>query len=109
MGAVLTAGLAYELPRHVPASALAGTGGRVTQLVQSPATLNQLKHTHPQIHEGIIQAYSHAIDRVFLIAVPISLLSVVAALFVKQSRLRDDDGRAVDPAETDLAAAGRSH
>jgi hypothetical protein len=40
------------------------------------------------LHEGIIQAYSHAIDRMFLVAVPVSVLSVIAALFIKQVKLR---------------------
>lgn len=34
-------------------------------------------------------AYSHAIDTMFVIAVPISFLSVVAALFIRQVQLRD--------------------
>src|SRR6185437_10497463 len=92
LGAVLTAGLTYELPRHVPAVYRAGGGDRVTELVQSPATLNRLKITHPALHEGIIVAYSHAIDRVFLVAVPIALLSVVAACFIRQTTLRESSG-----------------
>lgn len=92
LGAVLTAGLAYELPRHVPAADLAHGGNHVTQLVQSPETLNQLKGSHPALHEGIIVAYSHAIDRLFLIAVPIALLSVFAALFIRQTTLRESSG-----------------
>jgi EmrB/QacA subfamily drug resistance transporter len=92
LGAVLTAGLAYELPRHVPAADLAHGGNSVSQLVQSPEVLNQLKTTNPALHEGIIVAYSHAIDRVFLVAVPIALLSVFAALFIRQNTLRESSG-----------------
>src|ERR1700722_6756313 len=91
LGAVLTAGIAAELPRFLPAAVLAGRGrggGQVAQFIQSPAVLDQLKTTHPALHEGIIQAYSHAIDRLFLVAVPISIVSIIAALFIKQVRLR---------------------
>jgi MFS family permease len=88
LGAVLTAGIAAEFPRYLPPAALAGGGNKVAQLIQSPAVLDQLKRTNPALHEGIIQAYSHAIDRLFLVAVPVSLLSVVAALFIKQVKLR---------------------
>jgi EmrB/QacA subfamily drug resistance transporter len=91
LGAVLTAGIASELTRFLPPAALARTGqggNKVADLIQSPAVLDQLKLTHPALHEGIIQAYSHAIDRLFLVAVPVSLLSVIAALFINQVKLR---------------------
>jgi EmrB/QacA subfamily drug resistance transporter len=88
LGAVLTAGIASEFPHFLPAAALKGGGDKVAQLVQSPDALNALKITHPALHEGIIQAYSHAIDRLFLVAVPVSVLSVIAALFIKQVKLR---------------------
>jgi EmrB/QacA subfamily drug resistance transporter len=92
LGAVLTAGLTYELPIHVPGQYLAHGGDRVTELVQSPETLNRLKTTAPALHEGIIVAYSHAIDRVFLVAVPIALIAVVAATFIRQTTLRESSG-----------------
>ncbi|MGH3266835.1 MAG: MFS transporter, partial [Trebonia sp.] len=90
LGAVLTARLAFEFPRFLPHQAVAG-GGTVAKLVEAPKALNALKHTNPALHEGIIQAYSHAIDRMFLVAVPVSILSIVAALFIKQVHLRDDE------------------
>jgi MFS family permease len=99
LGAVLTARIAYELPRHVPPVDLAGAGDKVTQLIQSPATLNKLKHTNPALHEGIIQAYSHAIDRLFLVAVPVSILAVIAALFIRQVQLRASNDSGAPPAE----------
>ncbi|MDQ2836871.1 MAG: MFS transporter [Actinomycetota bacterium] len=87
LGAVLTARLAYEFPRRLPPAAVAA-GDKVSQLVQSPAALKAIGRTNPALHEGIIQAYSHAIDRLFLVAVPISVLSVIVALFVRQVQLR---------------------
>ena len=88
LGAVLTAGITAELPRYLPPAALAVGGNKVGALIGSPAQLDALKQTHPAIHEGIIQAYSHAIDRLFFVAVPVSILSVIAALFINQVRLR---------------------
>jgi len=91
LGAVLTAGIAAEFPRYLPRADLA-TGGnnasKVAQLIQSPAVLDALKRTNPALHEGIIQAYAHAIDRLFIAAVPVSVLSVIAALFIRQVKLR---------------------
>ncbi|MDP9117498.1 MAG: MFS transporter, partial [Actinomycetota bacterium] len=95
LGAVLTARIATEFVRYVPPADLAH-GAKVTQLIQSPAALNALRHTNPALHEGIIQAYSHAIDTVFLIAVPVSVLSVIAALFIKQTQLRGSAGPQTD-------------
>jgi EmrB/QacA subfamily drug resistance transporter len=88
LGAVLTARIAYEFPRYLPKATLASGADKVSQLIQSPDTLKALKVSNPALHEGIIQAYSHAIDRLFLIAVPVSVLSVIAALFIKQVQLR---------------------
>jgi EmrB/QacA subfamily drug resistance transporter len=88
LGAVLTARLTVELPRFLPRTPSSQAGGKVSQVIQSPQSLDALKHTNPALHEGIIQAYSHAIDRMFLVAVPVGVLSVVAALFIKQIQLR---------------------
>src|ERR1700722_9169034 len=91
LGAVLTAGIVAEFPRYLPRAALVGgsnNGNKVAQLIQSPAALDALKRTNPALHEGIIQAYSHAIDRMFTVAVPVSVLSVIAALFIRQVNLR---------------------
>jgi EmrB/QacA subfamily drug resistance transporter len=111
LGAVLTAGIAAELPNFLPAALLAGKGSRgsrVAEFVQSPAVLDKLKQTNPALHEGIIQAYSHAIDRIFLVAVPVSLLSIVAALFVNQVQLRTSNTqpRASGTTAPDGASAG---
>jgi EmrB/QacA subfamily drug resistance transporter len=103
LGAVLTAGITAELPRYLPPAALAATGDKAGALIGSPAQLDALKRTHPAIHEGIIQAYSHAIDRLFLVAVPVSILSVIAALFINQVRLRTSNTQTrptVEPAAT---------
>ncbi len=100
LGAVLTAGIAAELPRFLPPTVLAGagsSGSKVAQFIQSPAVLDRLKQTNPALHEGIIQAYSHAIDRIFLVAVPVSLLSIIAALFINQVQLRTSNTTARAP------------
>ena len=96
LGAILTARIAYEFPRYLPAASLQAGGDQVSQLIQSPDSLNALKRTNPALHEGIIQAYSHAIDRLFLVAVIISVLSVIAAAFIKQVQLRTSNSAPTD-------------
>jgi EmrB/QacA subfamily drug resistance transporter len=103
LGAVLTAQIAHELPRFLPRAALAGGGNKVAELVQSPDALRALKVSHPALHEGIIQAYSRGIDRLFLVAIPVSVLSVIAALFIRQVRLR---GSNITVPAAGAAAAG---
>jgi hypothetical protein len=88
LGAVLTARIAAEFRVFLPPAVLAGGGDKVAQLVQSPSVVDALKRTNPALHEGIIQAYSHGIDRLFLVAIPVSVLSVIAALFIRQVNLR---------------------
>jgi EmrB/QacA subfamily drug resistance transporter len=88
LGAVLTARIAYEFPRYLPKATLAAGSDKVSQLIQSPDALRAVKRTNPPLHEGIIQAYAHAIDRVFLVGMIVSVFSVVAALFVRQGKLR---------------------
>ena len=75
----------------MPRTSVAGGGDKASQLIQSPQALNALKRTKPALHEGIIQAYSHAIDRMFLVALPVSILSIVVAMFIKQVQLRGSD------------------
>ena len=92
LGAVLTAGIAAEFPRYLPRAALAGRRqqrDQVAQLVQSPAVLDALKRTHPGAargdHPGLLARHRPAVP-----GRPCRCrsLSVVAALFIKQVRLR---------------------
>jgi EmrB/QacA subfamily drug resistance transporter len=101
LGAVLTARITTEFPRFLPPAALKA-GDKVSQLVSSPDALNALKRTNPALHEGIIQAYSHAIDRLFMVAVVVSIFSIIAALFIKQVQLRGSND--APPASLDPAA-----
>ncbi|HEY2044399.1 MAG TPA: MDR family MFS transporter [Jatrophihabitans sp.] len=100
LGAVLTSQLSHEFPKYLAPAAIAQGGDKVAGLIQSPQALAALKRTNPALHEGIIQAYSHSIDRLFLVAVPVSVLSVLASLFIRQVQLR---GSAAAP-ESEQAA-----
>ena len=105
LGAVLTARIAAEFPHFLPAAALTGSGNKVTQLVQSPDVLNALKRSNPALHEGIIQAYSHAIDTVFAVAAVVSALSVIASLFIKHTQLRTSNTKSVAVLKTAVETA----
>ena len=111
LGALLTARLAVEFTRHLPAGSTSGSGStQVASLISSPQALNALKATDPALHEGIIVAYSNALDALFLASVPVALLSVVAAVFVKQVRLRGSVSEVKTTADTEpTLAAGMAH
>jgi EmrB/QacA subfamily drug resistance transporter len=101
LGAVLTARIAAEFPRFLPKATLASGGDKVSQLVSSPDALKAVKISNPALHEGIIQAYSHAIDRVFVIAAIVSAVSIIASLFIKQVKLKGAAATSpADPAGT---------
>lgn len=123
LGAVLVSRLAVELPKFLASAPpaelrqLAGnTSGpkSVTNLISSPDALRALQVRLPGVHEAIIQGYSHAIDRIFLYAVPVTLLAFVASFFIKQVHLEGkvpDAGRTAGestPGSAPLAAGAAS-
>ncbi len=99
LGAVLSAGISRQFERFLPRAALATGGDKVAELVQSPQALDALKRTNPALHEGIIQAYSHALSDMFWVAVPVSAISIIASLFIRQVRLRVTTGGITAPNE----------
>ncbi len=119
LGAVLTARLTTELPKYLPAAALRAGGGQVSQAISAPKVVDALP---APVREGIYQAYSHALATVFLYSVPVALLSVVVALFVKSHALRSGQGQdagrtageaapggTLPEAETDVALTAPAH
>jgi EmrB/QacA subfamily drug resistance transporter len=106
LGAVLTSRLATELTHLLPAAVLKQSGGKTVDIISSPQALNGLKKTMPAVHEAIIQAYSHALDRIFLVAIPVGVLAMVASLFIPQSKLRSGNSEASPEV---AAATGGGH
>ena len=83
-GAVMNAGLAYWFPRLVPASPVHVSARSVAF---SPAAVRQLP---APVQNGIIDAFSHSLHTVFLVATPIALLTLPFVLALKELPLRDD-------------------
>ena len=94
-GAILNTRLAEELPRLVPAAALAMAGGRTSQLLSSPA---QIRLLPPAVMNGIIEALSRSIHSVFLWAIPAAPGRLRAVLVARRdSAARDRARRAAWP------------
>lgn len=94
-GSVLNSQLDYHLPRFVDQERLSGlakNGGNI--LSRSP---EQMRLLPPDIHEGLIQAFVHSLDTVFLVAVPIALLALIVVCFLREIPLREHVGDHVEP------------
>jgi MFS family permease len=115
LGAVLTARLATEFSRHVAgADATGSNSSKVSDVISSPQVLNALKTSNPALHESIIVAYSNALDTVFVVSIPIAIIAVVAAAFMKHNQLRGSVSRMsseVEMADDDAVpfGAGMAH
>jgi EmrB/QacA subfamily drug resistance transporter len=82
-GAIMTAQLAYWIPKLVPKTALHISG---TSVAFSPAAVH---HLPGPVQTGIIQAFAHSLHAVFLWATPIALLTLPFVLILKELPLRD--------------------
>jgi EmrB/QacA subfamily drug resistance transporter len=85
-GAIFNARLFAELPRLVPADALAAVGGDATRLLNSPAELRLLP---PPVLQGIVEAVVRGTQTVFLWAMVPVAVGFVLAWFLKEIPLRD--------------------
>ena len=85
-GAILNTRMAEEMPRLVPAAALAMAGGRTSQLLSSPA---QIRLLPPAVMNGIIEALARSIHSVFLWAIPLLLAGFVLSWLLDEIPLRE--------------------
>ncbi|HVA88460.1 MAG TPA: MDR family MFS transporter [Chloroflexota bacterium] len=83
-GGVFAGRLRYWLPRSVPPHLM----GRLspTVLQASPSTIHTLP---PAVRDGVARAVAHAVDTVFLVAIPAAALGFLVVLFLKEHPLRD--------------------
>jgi MFS family permease len=86
-GSVLTSTLTSELSAAFP-DGLPG-GATVDQLQASVGVLQSLP---PAVQEPVLEAFTAAIDRVFLVGVPVILLALVLVLFLRELPLRETSG-----------------
>jgi hypothetical protein len=86
-GTVFNARLAANLPKHVPARALAKLHG--TNVSANPAVV---KHLPPLVRSGLRIAFSDSLHVVFLAAVPFGVLAFGLALLLREVPLRTSMG-----------------
>jgi EmrB/QacA subfamily drug resistance transporter len=86
-GSVLTSTLTSELAAAFPD----GLPGGVTA-GQLQNNVDQIQSLPPTVREPLLEAFTVAIDRVFLVGVPVILVALVVMLFLKELPLRETSG-----------------
>ena len=109
LGAILADRLITNLNAALPVAARSHIHQIALEIQGSPAMLRRLP---PAIHEAATTAYVHTINTVYLVAVPIVLISFGLALFLPAHRLRKtigdssgDAATAPQPSSREQAAA----
>lgn len=108
-GAILSTRLATHLTdatREAPAAAAGALAGRDLHAVADNVQL--IKALPEPLHGLVTEAFSLALHDVFLTAVPLTLLALVAALFLKEVPLAERLGPAQTSSSTEGSLAGSS-
>ncbi|MGH9302448.1 MAG: hypothetical protein ACRD0E_11260, partial [Acidimicrobiales bacterium] len=71
-------------PKYLPAQAIQHLGGG--SITSNPA---QLRALPPVIHHGFVQAFSHSLQTVFLIGVPVAIVAFALTWLLKEVPLRE--------------------
>ena len=84
--------LAHDLPNAIqtvasknPAAMAGATPEALAQLKNSTAVLKTLS---PELRDGILHAFTHGFHYVFLSALPVTLLGLFVALFLRETPLK---------------------
>ena len=96
LGAVMNARLATELPARLSPAALDAVGGRVSDLLNSPAAIRALPAETAAAVTGSVEV---ALQAVFLSAVPILAFGFALSWFLQEIPLRETVGSPVDGIE----------
>lgn len=99
-GAIFIAGLGHWIPILVP-----GAAGRALHVngnfSMSPAQL----HAFPRpVQQGILESFVRSLHTVFLVGIPLAVVTVVLALFLKEVKLRTASG--LERPSEDIALGG---
>lgn len=94
-GAIFSSKLSYWMPRLIPKESAASLAGQ-DPLHMTPA---QLRHLPPQVHQGLIDAFSNSIHSVFLWAIPFAVAGFLITLLLREIPLRERKKPVADTAE----------
>ncbi len=100
-GAIFANRLAHWLPLLVPGA----TTSSADLMHASPSRLAQLP---PQVHAGLIEAFSRSLHTVFLFAVPVGVVAFLVTLMLRDVPLRTGSEARLDTVE-DLGVPAEQH
>jgi hypothetical protein len=86
-GSVLTSTLTSELEDAFPGGLPGGVDASQLQ-----TNVTQIQSLPAVVREPLLEAFTTAIDRVFLVGVPVILVALVLTLFLKELPLRETSG-----------------
>ncbi len=89
-GTILTTQLAHWLPKYIPSKLAAASHLQANNSISF--TPKQLSAMPPALRHGLIEAFVHSLDPVFLAGVPIAIIAWVLTWFLKEIKLRDSSG-----------------
>lgn len=102
-GAILSNRLAVHLAEQLGPMATAMPNGRAIDT----GNIQAIHQLPPAIQIPVLEAFTNALDDVFLVGVPIVALALLVALFLKEVPLRTGKARAVgEPASAEALSAG---
>ena len=84
-GTIFATKLAYWMPRLVPKQSLGSLAGK-NLLHMTPS---QLRRLPPQVHQGLIDSFSHSIHSVFLWAIPFAVAGFLITLLLREIPLQE--------------------
>jgi hypothetical protein len=99
-GSIFNRRLFEELGKFLPAADLKRLAGH--NISSNPA---QLGHLPPAVHAAYVEAFSHSLDSVFLIAVPFCVAAFILSLLLKEVPLRETTFSAPAPEPEGAAAS----
>jgi EmrB/QacA subfamily drug resistance transporter len=85
-GAILTSRLAVHMAAEFPGHSAAQAGG--ANVTGNVAAIKQLKDAAPEVYHKILDAFALSLHDVFLSALPVVLVALVVALFIKEIPLK---------------------
>jgi EmrB/QacA subfamily drug resistance transporter len=88
-GAILTNRLAFHLKQLLPHASIAGNAANLSTSVQNGVTPTFINKLPPSVSHDIYQAFVLSFHDMFLLAIPVVLVAFVAALFLRETPLRD--------------------
>jgi hypothetical protein len=85
-GAILNGRISAELPRLVPAAALAAVHGETSRLLSSP---EQIRSLPLPVARGIIEALVRGVQSVFIWSIPLLVAGLAIAWLLEEIPLKD--------------------